>query len=215
MGATPKSPRLRLPLSLKEVSSAVKLHIQQITTIQTNVKALQPGAWELLTLANGWVNIPGYIPAQVRILGAGQAQIVGHVENGTTTDGTVIGTVGGGYFNPVHNHAFTANVLAGASSVSNAVSQANLSGSILIPQGNQTVTGTVSGSSCSILFGPSGHQFEPVLTDDTASISGQSTNVNYNTPTLTMNTSGQLVLTNCSSAAQQLSFSEPLPLVTA
>ena len=110
---------------------------QRLNTIGSQVSALTPGSWELLTLAGGWSNVSGYIPAQVRILQAGQAQIVGHIQGGATS-GT-IATLTAGYYNPVHAHSFTANVLAGASAVS-------VSGSVSGSSDTAGLTdGTISG----------------------------------------------------------------------
>jgi hypothetical protein len=234
---------LRLPITLKEIHNTVRLHIQQITTIQTNVKALQPGTWELLTLENGWTNMSGYIPAQVRILGAGQAQVVGHIQGGSTTDGTIIGVVGSGFFNPSHLHAFTANVLAGAASVSvngdvtgssddSGLADGTIQGSstqVGLPDGTtQGNSGSASGAGShshgpgtySVTNGQHTHGSSTYSIRDGhhthgSTSLGSATPINYNTVTLTMNTSGQLVLTNCSGSASQLSFSEPLPLNTA
>ncbi len=119
---------------------------QRLNTQGSQISALTPGSWELLTLEAGWSNVSGYIPAQVRILQAGQAQIVGHIQGGTTTDPTVIAVLGAGYYNAVHAHSFTANVLAGAGSVAAAGTLA--SGSNPAATDNASLpNGTISGSS--------------------------------------------------------------------
>lgn len=144
-------------------------HIR-INALGSQVFSLTPGSWEDITLAAGWTNLAGYTPALVRIAGLGSVQVTGHITGGTTTAGTVIGTVGAGFYNPAYSHQFTGNVLSGASAVN--------------------VAGTVSGAV-------------------------SETPVNYNTCTITLNTSGQLVLENCPAPATQVSFNETLPLIGA
>ncbi len=107
----------RAAATIAATAKLVNTAHQRLNTQGSQISALTPGSWELLTLQNGWSNVAGYIPAQVRILQAGQAQIVGHVQGGTTTDPTVIATLGAGYYNTVHAHSFNANVLAGAGAV--------------------------------------------------------------------------------------------------
>lgn len=220
---------VQLPIrAAKMIADAKKLantaH-QRLNNLGSQLSALQPGDWEPLTLENGWENISGYIPAQVRIMQSGLAQVTGHISGGTVSTGILIATLPAGFFNLVHAHQFAANVLAGASAVSNPVStgsfgNGSLNGSITVPSGNNTVTGTVSGSTCTIQFGPSGFQFTPSLEDDSASYAGQdvsdqTTAINYNSVTLNLDTSGNLTLQNASSAAEQISFTQLLPLVTA
>lgn len=99
---------------------------QRLNTIGSQVNSLQPGDWNLLELNSGWSSISGYIPAQSRLEKQGVSWLVGHIEGGTVSDGTVIGAVAAGHFNPTQSHSFTANVLAGA--------------------GATATTGTISGS---------------------------------------------------------------------
>jgi hypothetical protein len=113
---------------LKEHITALKLHTQQITTLQSQAaasQALVPGDWEAILLTGGWSNLAGYIPAQARIMQAGMTQIVGHITGGTVTNGTVIGTLTSGYFNTVHAHTFSANAVTGAAAVSHAGAVSN------------------------------------------------------------------------------------------
>jgi hypothetical protein len=117
----------RAAATIAKTAKLVGTAHQRLNSIGSQVSALTPGSWQALTLEAGWSNVAGYIPAQVRIQQSGVALLVGHIEGGTTTDATVIATLASGYYNPVHAHSFTANVLAGASAVS--------------------VTGTVSGDS--------------------------------------------------------------------
>lgn len=117
----------RAAVTIAQTARLVATAHQRLNTIGSQVSALTPGDWEALALEAGWSNVSGYIPAQVRIQQNGVALLVGHIQGGTVTNGTVIATLDTGYYNPVHAHSFTANVLAGASSVS--------------------VAGTVSGSS--------------------------------------------------------------------
>jgi hypothetical protein len=198
---------------------------QRLNTLGSQLSALQPGDWQPLTLENGWSNMSGYIPAQVQIQQSGLALITGHITGGTVSSGILIATLPAGYYNTAHAHQFTGNVLSGAAAVENAVStgsfsDGSLSGSILVPSGTNNCTGTVSGSTCEIVFGPGGYQFSPSLEDDSASyvgqdISDQTTSINYNTPVFELSVSGELTLNNASSAAVSVSFTQLLPLVTA
>jgi hypothetical protein len=99
---------------IASTADLVKNAHQRINVLGSQVSSLAPGAWEDITLSAGWVNTAGYIPAQARILQAGMSQVVGHIQGGTVTDGTVIGTLTSGYYNPVHAHTFTVNSVTGA-----------------------------------------------------------------------------------------------------
>jgi len=215
---------------------------RRLDTLASKISGLTPGSWENLTLAGGWSNVPGYIPAMVRVLQAGQAQVVGHIDGGATANGTVIATLDAGFFNPNHAHSFTANVLAGAAAVSVTGTVSGDSDTSGLADGTINGTsdthgltdGTTSGSSASasgsgshshgagsyaVTNGQHSHGNGSFAVADGTHGHGSSalvpaTPVNYNTVTLTLNTSGQLVLTNCSSSATQISFSETLPLVT-
>lgn len=114
---------LRLPAMLREHITEVKLHRQQITTLQSRVAAttaLVPGDWESVLLTGGWSNLAGFIPAQVRIQQAGMSLLVGHITGGSTANGTVIGTLTSGFFNTVHQHSFAAIAVTGAAAVAHA-----------------------------------------------------------------------------------------------
>lgn len=217
---------------------------QRLNTQGSAIASLTPGSWEPLTLAGGWSNVSGYIPAQVRILQNGLAQLVGHIEGGSTS-GT-IATLTAGYYNPVHAHSFTANVLAGASAVTvtGAVSgdsdNAGLTDGTI--NGTSSTTGlpdgTIGGTSAAA-SGPGSHSHGDgsyavnngmhyhygnsnggslAVANGThghgSSALIPATPVNYNTCILSLSTSGVLTLINCSADATQLSFNENLPLVT-
>jgi hypothetical protein len=193
---------------------------QRLNTIGSQVSALTPGDWEALTLQNGWSNLSGYIPAQVRIQQSGVALLVGHIQGGTTTNGTLIAVLGAGYFNTVHAHSFTANVLAGASAVSVAgtISGTTDTNGLNNPALTDNSGIVVAGNPTS-----SDHQHFPgtyTVDDGThqhTNLSGgqiPATAINYNTVILNLDTSGNLTISNCSSSATQLSFNQQLPLVT-
>jgi hypothetical protein len=225
MSTFPSQISVRAAQTIAQTSRLVKNAHQRLNNLGSALSALQPGDWQALTLVNGWENMSGYIPAQVRIMQSGLALITGHISGGTVSAGVLIATLPSGYFNTTHAHQFTGNVLSGAAAVENAVStgsfdNGSLVGSILVPSGTNNVTGTVSGSTCTIVFGPGGTQFSPSLEDDSAAyagqdISSQSTNINYNTVVLELTTAGELLLNNAASAASELSFTQQLPLVTA
>ena len=94
---------------IAQTADLVKNAHQRINVLGSQVSSLAPGSWEDITLSGGWANTAGYIPAQARILQAGMSQIVGHIQGGTVSDGTVIGTLTSGYYNTVHAHTFTVN----------------------------------------------------------------------------------------------------------
>jgi hypothetical protein len=102
----------------------------RISALGSQVSSLAPGDWELVTLSAGWTNVAGYIPAQARILQAGMSQIVGHIQGGTVTDGTVIGTLTSGYYNTVHAHTFTVNSVTGAAASSQAGALSSTAGTL-------------------------------------------------------------------------------------
>jgi hypothetical protein len=213
----------RAAITIAQTARLVQTAHQRLNTIGSQVASLTPGSWQSLTLLNGWSNVSGYIPAQVRIQQNGVALIVGHIQNGTTTNGTTIATLGAGYFNPTHAHSFTANVLAGASAVSVA---GTISGTTDTNGLNNPAVANNSGivnTGLGFSAGSNNHAHFPGtydLTDGThqhTNVSGgqiPATPVNYNTVILSLDTSGNLTIQNCSSSATQLSFSETLPLAT-
>jgi hypothetical protein len=191
---------------------------QRLNSIGSQVAALQPGGWQPVTLTAGWVNLPGYVPAQIRIQQTGLALLVGHITGGTTTGGTVIGTLPAGYYNPVAQHAFTISILTGAATTPAAGTLTGASGQSGLPNGGlggnsaygqggaTTATHYHGGGTFSVINGQHTH---------TPGTLTPSVPVSYNSPALTVNpATGQLVLTNCPAAATQLSFTEQLPLVT-
>ena len=229
MTAVPKPVHQRLAHTIKAAVNTIAVHAQQIVNLQSSVATLHPGDWEDITLTGGWANLAGYIPAQVRILQNGMSQVIGHITGGATADSTVIGTVTAGYFNPVHQHAFTANAMTGAAAVANAVSQGALastavSGLTVTTPGAIPVSShafTVSGSTVTIASGALGSNDTGGTVFGSQAVSSgllaatQKTAVNYNSPVVTLNTSGQLVISNFSSSVTAFSFSELIPLVTA
>jgi hypothetical protein len=210
----------RAAITIAQTARLVQTAHQRLNTLGSQVASLTPGTWQSLTLQAGWSNIAGYIPAQVRILQNGMAQVVGHIQGGTTANATTIATLGTGFYNPNHAHSFTANVLAGASAVS---VNGTISGQT---DQNGLTDGTTGGDSGIVVAGNAGsnvHQHFPgTYAVNNAqhvhtNLSGNqipATPVNYNTVILSLDTSGNLTIQNCSSAATQLSFNETLPLLT-
>ena len=286
MSTIPKPITDRLAATIKSAATTLRVHAQQIATLQTTTAAIVPGDWEDITLEAGWSNLAGFIPAQVRILQNGMSQVVGHITGGTVANGTVIGTLTAGYFNPVHAHAFTCNAITGAAAVAHPGALSDTTGLVtegdtMIPTGDHTLPGSVTASNTSIptadhdfgngntniptanhvisstpftlgpsgvqfvnaadwsfTLGPSGVQFDNAVNG--AAIAAQlgptsgiqfqnavngaatdlnngatATNVNMNTPTITLDTSGQLTINNVDLNVTQISFSELIPLVTA
>jgi hypothetical protein len=232
MSTFPARLDVRAAQMLAQTKKLVQTAHQRLNTIGSQVSALQPGDWTPLTLENGWSNLSGYIPAQVRIMQNGLAQITGHISGGTVSSAILIATLPGGYFNPVHAHQFTANVLAGAASVSSAVSQGSLQdgsvtqgslqdgtvslGSIpAIPTGNRTYTGTVSGSTCSITLGPgNSQQIGPDSLASTQSLNNTSLNSGQSLNSTSLN-SGQSTDINYNTAVLELSITGELTLLNA
>lgn len=255
MSRIPTSFAQQLPKSIKGAFDAVKLHAQQITTLQSQTAALVPGDWEDIALDAGWSPLGGYIPPQVRILQNGMSQLIGHVTGGSVGDGTVIGTLTAGFFNPVHAHTFTVNAVTGASAAAHAGSLNNTAGAITasnvsVPSADHTFQAalptsniptsdhTFTVTSGHITIGPSTQQFQNIPSSSVASlgmgpssgnqfsnnINGAATNltsgatatpVNMNSPTITLDTSGNLTISNVNGNVTTLSFSELIPLVTA
>jgi hypothetical protein len=210
----------RAAITIAETARAVRNAHQRLNTIGSQVSSLTPGSWELLTLQNGWSNVSGYIPAQVRILQNGMSQVVGHIQNGTTANNTVIATLTAGFYNAVHAHAFTVNAVTGASASAQAGNVSNTAISSTTTPGFSVPYNTfdVTVASNKWTAGPSNWHFDNVAG---LSVSGQnlsnpatSTPVNMNTPTIHLDTSGNLTIQNVDPNVTQLSFSETLPLVT-
>jgi hypothetical protein len=118
MSTFPDRLRTRAAAVIASSADLVTAAHVRINALGSQVSSLTPGDWEDVTLSAGWSNLSGYIPAQVQIARAGAAQLVGHITGGTTASGTVIATLGAGYFNTSYAHSFTANVLSGAAAVS-------------------------------------------------------------------------------------------------
>jgi hypothetical protein len=105
---------------IAQTADLVKNAHQRINTLGSQVSSLTPGSWEDIALSGGWSNLAGYIPSLAQIARLGAVQIVGHLTGGTTTDGTVIGTLDAGFFNTAYSHSFTCTVMTGAAAVSTA-----------------------------------------------------------------------------------------------
>jgi hypothetical protein len=66
-------------------------------------------------LGGGWSNIGGFLPAQVRVLSSGVAQIVGNIQGGSISDGTTIGVIPNTIAMPSSNQILTCTILGGGS----------------------------------------------------------------------------------------------------
>lgn len=238
----PKHPvplHLRLAATIKSGVTSAALHAQQITTLQSQsalYSNLVPGSWEAITLENGWSNVAGSVPAQVRLITTSTIQIIGNIQGGTVTDGTVIGTLTAGFYNATHSHNVSLTAVAGAESVNNAVTQGQLmdkGGSvnnlnvtlpvIQIPTSNHTINSTP------FTLGPSGVQFQNANNNNPGTLqnngnttlnndmlhNNQTTPINFNSGTLIIGTDGTLKISNLNSAVTQISFHENgIPLFT-
>lgn len=58
---------------------------------------LNPGAWQVLSLTNGWAPRAGYYVPSYRLDGD-EVELVGGLINGTATNGTVVGTLASGFW---------------------------------------------------------------------------------------------------------------------
>lgn len=207
----------RAAITIARTARLVQAAHQRLNTLGSQIASLTPGSWQALTLQNGWSNTAGYIPAQVRVLQNGMAQVIGHIQGGATANATLIATLGAGFYNPVHAHSFTANVLAGASAVSVAATGSTDSDGLTdgtIAGTSQSVATPTNGSNHSHGAGSyavnNGHHTHAASTG----AGTIATSINYNTVILSLDTSGNLTIQNCSPSATQLSFSETLPLLT-
>src|SRR6185437_6225603 len=81
--------------------------------IQNQINNIGPGAWQSLSLQAGWSNSGGMIPAQVRVVSTGVAQIVGHIQGGTPTDNTLIATLPTGTFSSSGSQVVPVTITAG------------------------------------------------------------------------------------------------------
>jgi hypothetical protein len=208
----------------------------EITALQASVAALSgfPSAWQALTLTAGWSNMSGFEPAQVRISNPGVAQLVGHVQNGTTADGTLIATMPGGFMNATNDQIFAVTVIAGAgsdvqtggllgSSDTAGLSDGTINGSSTttgLPDGTTQGTSGSSNATNPHTHGPGSfsvtngqHSHGPgsyAVTNGTHShtLSGAASQalVNYNSPIAIVDTGGGLTIFNLSPNASQISF---------
>ena len=227
----------RAAITIAQTQRAVNIAHQRLNTLGSQVSALTPGDWELLNLENGWSNVSGYIPAQSRILQNGMSQVIGHIQGGTVTSGTVIATLTAGYFNPVHAHAFTVNAVTGAQTAAQAGDLADLAGDLNDGTANITdggvhcspAAGTLASDSalsdviayCNAVGGLLNGGLSVNTTSNVAVTTGltlhsgvTSTAVNLNTPTITLSTAGVLTIANVNADVTQLELNETLPLVT-
>ncbi len=99
---------------LSQTNTQLSATNTQLSATNTNVTALQPGAWSPIILENSWVNVTGSVAAQVRLLTSATAQIIGNIESGTVTDGTIIGVLPSGFYNTVNAHILSAATIPGA-----------------------------------------------------------------------------------------------------
>lgn len=234
---------MRLASIIQGHVTSLKLHTQQITTLQSQAAAttaLVPGDWESVILTGGWSNLAGYIPAQARIMQAGMTQLVGHITGGTVTNGTVIGTLTAGYFNTVHAHTFSANAVTGAATAAHAGALGSTAGTLSDLAASPSVAGgtvNVDAGGTSSFTSAWAAAVAADLNAIAAFASELSTNVNagtvlhsnvtaltsgatatavnMNSPTITLSTAGVLTIQNVDPNVTTLSFSELIPLITA
>lgn len=194
----------RLPAMLRKAASDLRQHTQQIVSLQTTASALTPGSWANITPMGGWANAAGAIPAQARLITTSTVQVIGNLTGGDPSDGTVIGTLPVGFFNVAHQHTFPGVAVTGAANVAVAGTVPTSGNAQQIPASDHTF------SSFPFTLGPSGTQFANFTTGLTTS-----TPVNYNMPSITLDTQGNLTIANFSASTTQISFHEShLPLFT-
>lgn len=206
---------------------------QRLDSVGSQVNTLLPGAWSPITLAASWANVGGYIPAQAQLLTQTVVLLVANISGGTTTDGTLIGTLPDGMFNAGVSHLVAVTARTGAAAAAaagtvttNTVTQGVLvDGTVnlpttLIPTNDHSLTGVTD-------LGPSGLQFDNIPAASTGTLnnlnvtSGQhltsnvtSTAVDYNSPCLVVDTSGGLTIFNLNSNVTQISFTQLMPLIS-
>ena len=207
----------RLAHTIASTQRAVNTAHQRLNSIGSQVSALVPGDWQPVTLTASWINLPGYIPAQVRIQQAGLALLVGTIDGGLTPDGTIIGTLPDGYYSPAWSQAFPVTVMTGAAASSQPGVLTDLAGDL--GSGTVSCSGALAGTAPATYN--AGYEqslanrinYSLVVATGLSLHSGATTTpVNMNTPMMTVDTSGNLTLANCPATATQLSFCEHLPL---
>jgi len=212
----------------------------EIAALQSQVNALAafPGAWNAVSLSNSWSNAPTYLPAQVRKVSSGSAQLVGIIQSGSTLDGTVIGTLPAGFINSSSNQIFNCSVVSGGDAdpsngfISGSVDTSGLSDGTIngvsnntgLPDGTTTGTSGSANATSPHTHGPGSYSvtngnhnhasgsFAVANGNHVHTTSGllSTASVNNNSPLILVDMAGDLIIFNCSSNSSQLSINANL-----
>jgi len=109
-----------------------------------DAEEITPGAWQALSLLNGWTNRTGQVAAQIRMVNSVAVEVVGTITAGTVTAGTVLFDVPTG-FAPQNDQIFPAVEWQTANGQAPLVVQPG-------PPGNVIILNAVT-AGCSLSFG--------------------------------------------------------------
>lgn len=209
---------------------------QQITSLQNQINSIGPGNWVNIDLLNGWSNVAGFLPAQVRVLTPGAVQLAGTIQGGAAFPGFPVALISGGFFNTTSSQSVPFQVLAGAASdpavISGSTDTSGLNnGTVNGLSGVEGLNdGTINGNSASAsgagahIHGAGGYAVtNGTHNHDSGSFAVADGNhshtlsplnvgafVDNNSPVMTLGTDGFLTLVNISPNATQISFNTTL-----
>jgi hypothetical protein len=195
--------------------------------------------WNTLTLTSGWGNVSGKAAAQYRASGTDSVEIIGNISGGTVTDGTTIATLPSGS-RPANGHSFniaavtgaqtapitattttgTTSSFTGSGGVNNTPIEASPAagsqgayGSLTLANLNDLVSfvdalGSIVNNGL-FLGNPAVNVSGSV---SSSSSSSTTASANFNSPIITVDTSGNLKITNVNSHVTAISFHHTIPL---
>lgn len=191
--------------------------------------------WVALTLTGSWTNTSGAINAQYRASGVDEVEVIGNITAGTLTNGTTIATLPSGS-RPMNSHVFAATAVTGAATAPITVTTTTSSSATMA---GFLVNDTVSASPAAGLQGSYGSLTLANLNDlasyanavgqllnnglfidnsnvnvtgSVSSSSSSSASANFNSPSITVDTSGNLKINNINSHVTAISFHHTIPL---
>lgn len=202
--------------------------------------APQPVTWTALTLLASWTNVSGAAAAQYRPSGSDGVEIIGNIQSGTVTNGTTIAVLPSGS-RPVSSHSFNIAAVTGAQAApitvtTTTTTTSSLSGSGAVhnntieaspPAGAQGSYGSLTLANLNDLasyanaLGTSvvnnslflaNTAVDVIGTVDSFSSSSSSATANFNSPLITVDTSGNLKISNVNSHVTAISFHHTISL---
>jgi hypothetical protein len=148
------------------------------------------------------------VPAQVRIQQTGLAFLVGHITGGTVTNGTILGVLPPGYYNPTAAQTINVTAMTGAATSHAGAVSTGILPSFEVPSAAYAFTIAAGGFNGGMTFGPSNVNFR----SGGLNITAQTLTLNENDPLLTLDVLGNLTLSNVDPNVTALSFSQQLVL---